>query len=133
MSRDSRIASLNPEFRPVAEEWLRKVHELGVRVTVLETLRSPERQAELLAKKATRVKVGWHNFGRALDFAAFDDNGVYQVDDKSGLYTKCGVIAETLGCRWGGRWEKFLDYGHIEYAPGLTLDQMRLPEPPVTA
>lgn len=134
MSRDSRMESLNPAFRLVAEKWKHIVtDDLGIRMTVLETLRTPERQVELAASGKSLVKVGWHNFGRALDFAVFDDNGVYQVDDAKGIYTRCGVIAEALGCVWGGRWERLRDYGHIEYHPGLTIDQMRLPEPPEVA
>lgn len=96
-----------------------------------ETLRDRIRQGELEASGASKNKVGWHNFGRAWDFGVYI-NGIYQRDDRSGLYLKCGFIGMALGCRWGGNWDMDKnigegnenDLGHLEFHPGLTLDQM---------
>ena len=123
-TKDARIASLRPEFVPIAVTWLHIViDDLRLKARVLETLRSKERQIELETQGRSRVKMGWHNVGLAMDFAVFTDAGAYLTDDATGLYTKCGLIAEALGCVWGGRWENFRDYGHIEYHPGFTLQQ----------
>jgi hypothetical protein len=122
--KDARIESLRSEFQPIVRRWLHAVvDDLDMKVRVLETLRSPERQAEVRAAGKSQLRVGWHNVGLALDFAAFDDDGVYLKDDASGLYTRCGLVAEWMGCVWGGRWETLRDYGHIEFHPGFTLQQ----------
>ena len=122
--KDSRIESLRPEFQKVTHLWLHMVtDDLGIKVRVLETLRDKARQEELEAAGKSRVKFGWHNVGLALDFATFNEAGVYQTDDASMLYLRCGLVAEALGCTWGGRWTNLKDYGHIEYHPGMTLQQ----------
>ena len=122
--KDARIESLRLEFQPIARRWLHAlVDDLGMKVRILETLRTPERQAEVQAAGRSQLKFGWHNVGLALDFAAFGDDGVYLIDDRTGLYTRCGLVAEWMGCAWGGRWERLRDYGHIEWHPGMTLQQ----------
>ena len=128
---DRRIESLRPEFRPLALKWLHIVRddiEIDVRIT--ETLRSEERQRAVQAAGASKVKFGWHNVGLALDFGVLL-NGVYQKDDRAGLYRKCGHIGEALGMRWGGNWDADNiinepgenDLGHFEWHPGMTLQQ----------
>lgn len=115
--------SLHPKFQPIAETWLHICKDdLSIEMRVLETLRDRERQKDLESRGKSKVKIGFHNVGLALDFACFDERGVYDTDNHSGLYTKCGLVAEAMGCVWGGRW-KMRDYGHIEYHPGFTLQQ----------
>ena len=122
--QDVRIDLLRPEFQPIARCWLHAlVDDLGMNVRILETLRTPERQAEVKAAGKSTLKFGWHNVGLALDFAVFDDVGAYLRDDATGLYTRCGLVAEWLGCVWGGRWARLRDYGHIEFHAGFTLQQ----------
>ena len=131
---DSRITSLRPEFQKPALTFIHIVNDdLGIKMRVLETLRDKARQVALAATGKSRVTLGWHNVGLALDFAVFNEVGVYQTNNASGLYTRCGLIAEALGCVWGGRWENFPDYGHIEYHPGVTLQQFLAENPMVIA
>ena len=125
------IDSLRPEAQKQARTWLHVVRQdLQIDARIIETLRTEERQAEVAAAKASKSLVGWHNVGLAWDFACFQD-GVYQKDDKFGLYKRCGMVGMALGCRWGGNWDQdttFMEAGendldHLEYHPGFTLQQ----------
>jgi len=104
--------------------------KLGLDVKVLETLRDGRRQKMLRKQGASKVSVGWHQFGLAADLGIFVD-GVYQVDDRLGRYLKLGFVSMAFNCRWGGNWDmdKHIgeggenDLGHIEYHPGFTISQ----------
>ena len=128
---DTSTDSLEPKFRQVALSWseivtayLLPLRFPGYRFRIMETTRSKERQAELEAGGKSKVKVGFHNFGLALDFGLFGDMGVYITDGNHPAYLACGQVAEAFGCVWGGRWEKFKDSGHIQYSHGKTLQQV---------
>jgi len=92
-------------------------------VTVIEGLRSAERQEELLAKGATKVKNSKHMEGKAVDIAP------YPIDwnDRERFHYMGGMVrgiakALNLNIRWGGDWDsdgevkdnKFDDLVHIE-------------------
>ena len=92
-------------------------------VTVIEGLRSAERQEELLAQGATKVKYSKHMEGKAVDIAP------YPIDwkDRDRFYYMGGMvrgIAKQLGVniRFGGDWDSdgetkdnnFDDLVHIE-------------------
>ena len=92
-------------------------------ITVIEGLRSAERQKELLAKGATKVKYSKHMEGKAVDIAP------YPIDweNRDGFYYMGGMvrgIAKQLGIdiRFGGDWDSdgdtkdnnFDDLVHIE-------------------
>ena len=92
-------------------------------VTVIEGLRSAERQEELLAKGATKVKYSKHMEGKAVDIAP------YPIDwkDRDRFHYMGGMIrgiAQQLNIpvRWGGDWDsdgetrdnRFDDLVHVE-------------------
>ena len=92
-------------------------------ITVIEGLRSAERQKELLAKGATKVKYSKHMEGKAVDISP------YPIDweDRDRFHYMGGMvrgIAKQLNTpiRWGGDWDSdgevkdngFDDLVHIE-------------------
>ena len=92
-------------------------------VTIIEGLRSKERQKELLAKGATKVKYSKHMEGKAVDLSP------YPIDwnNRDGFHYMGGMIrgiAKQLGVkvRWGGDWDSdgdikdnsFDDLVHVE-------------------
>jgi len=92
-------------------------------VTVIEGLRSAERQKELLAKGATKVKYSKHMEGKAVDIAPYP----IDWDNRDGFYYMGGMvrgIAKQLNIdiRFGGDWDSdgdtkdnnFDDLVHIE-------------------
>lgn len=125
------IMLLDARFRPIVIDILSVCRgKLGINIVILETLRNRERQKMLRKQGASKISVGWHQFGLAADFGVFVD-GVYQVDDRLGRYLKFGFVAMAFGCRWGGNWDmdKHIgeggenDLGHIEFHPSFTLQQ----------
>lgn len=85
--------------------------------TVLEGLRSPERQQTLVASGASQTLNSRHITGHAVDLGAWVDN---QVDWSWPLYTKIAnamkAAANELGVAivWGGDWRTFKDGPHFE-------------------
>tara|TARA_R110002020_G_scaffold221997_1_gene430280 strand:+ start:485 stop:865 length:381 start_codon:yes stop_codon:yes gene_type:complete len=92
-------------------------------VTIIEGLRSAERQKELLAKGATKVKYSKHMEGKAVDLAP------YPIDweNRDGFYYMGGMIRGiakqmNINIRFGGDWDSdgdtkdnsFDDLVHIE-------------------
>jgi len=141
MSIDTSIESLDVRFQPIAQSWQEimtgyvvPVRFRGYVVRRLETRRTLARQSSVLADGASNLKIGWHNFGLALDFGVFAPDGTYEKDDRTGIYRAAGFVAMALGMRWGGNWDRDTnieepgenDRGHIEYHPdGVTLDSLK--------
>lgn len=117
-----RLKGVNPSLVAV---FKRACETMPFDVTVLEGLRSYERQQELLMKGATKVSVSRHMSGNALDIAPYpiDWNDLERFQIVAEHMFKA---AEELGVviRWGGTWErsftkpvkwaKFLDAPHFE-------------------
>jgi peptidoglycan L-alanyl-D-glutamate endopeptidase CwlK len=132
MPIENRIESLDVRFQPRAQSWFEcySAYVLparwpGFKVRITETRRDAIRQEALAAQGASKLKLGYHNFGLGLDFAVFDDHGVYEVNDSQGVYSAAGHIAKALGMEWGGDWQTFKDYGHLQFRPdGCTIETL---------
>jgi uncharacterized protein YcbK (DUF882 family) len=93
----------------------------GYTVMPVETFRSPERQAGLLASGAGVTTVGamrsCHQYGLAVDSVVFRD-GVpqFDLDDDWVMhgYERFGELVMAEGLEWGGNWTNPRDYGHAE-------------------
>ena len=117
-----RLKGVNPSLVAV---FKRACETMPFDVTVLEGLRSYERQQELLRQGATKVSISRHMSGNALDIAPYpiDWNDLERFQIVAEHMFKA---AEELGVviRWGGTWErtftkpvkwaKFLDAPHFE-------------------
>ncbi|WPF71440.1 endolysin [Escherichia phage vB_EcoM_JL1] len=117
-----RLKGVNPSLVAV---FKRACETMPFDVTVLEGLRTHERQQELLKQGATKVSVSRHMSGNALDIAPYpiDWNDLERFQIVAEHMFKA---AEELGVviRWGGTWErtftkpvkwaKFLDAPHFE-------------------
>lgn len=124
---DVRFQPRAQSFCEIVTAWVLPLRFPGYKFRVMETRRSSERQESVQAAGASQVKVGFHNFGLAMDFAIFAaPDGTYLKDGTHPAYLCCGQVAEALGCVWGGRWQ-MKDSGHIEFHPdGVTLDALKL-------
>jgi peptidoglycan L-alanyl-D-glutamate endopeptidase CwlK len=95
----------------------RAIEMSPVDFTVLEGLRSPERQQTLVASGASQTLNSRHITGHAVDLGAWVDN---QVDWSWPLYHKIAnamkAAANDLGVAivWGGDWKTFKDGPHFE-------------------
>jgi len=109
-----RLQGVHPDLVRVVE---RAIDLTTVDFTVLEGLRSPERQQTLVASGASQTLNSRHITGHAVDLGAWVDN---QVDWSWPLYTKIAnamkAAANELGVAilWGGDWRTFKDGPHFE-------------------
>ena len=109
-----RLQGVHPDLVRVVE---RAIDLTPVDFTVLEGLRSPERQQTLVASGASQTLNSRHITGHAVDLGAWVDN---QVDWSWPLYTKIAnamkAAANELGVAivWGGDWRTFKDGPHFE-------------------
>ena len=109
-----RLQGVHPDLVRVVE---RAIELSTVDFTVLEGLRSPERQQTLVASGASQTLNSRHITGHAVDLGAWVDN---QVDWSWPLYTKIAhamkAAANELGVAivWGGDWRTFKDGPHFE-------------------
>jgi len=109
-----RLQGVHPDLVKVVE---RAIEMSPVDFTVLEGLRSPERQQTLVASGASQTLNSRHITGHAVDLGAWVDN---QVDWSWPLYHKIAsamkAAANELGVAivWGGDWKTFKDGPHFE-------------------
>ena len=129
MSR--KLEDLEPETRAMADKLIEQAQAAGFPIMVTQTLRTFFEQDLLYAqgrtkegKIVTNAKGGysWHNFGRAFDVVFVDADG---KPDWEGPWDDLGVLGETTGLEWGGRWKSFHDRPHFEHRSGMTLAQAR--------
>ena len=98
----------------------------GYEMVLLEGYRSPDRQTRLSGNTATtlaKAYQSYHQFGLAAD-VAFKRDGKVVISERDPWawkgYQLYGVVAESVGLTWGGRWTRIHDYGHTEFRmPGL--------------
>lgn len=77
-------------------------------------------------EKVSNAKAGqsWHNYGLALDFH-LQINGKDVWDEKNPNWKVVVNIFKKHGFSWGGDWNSFKDYPHLEYKGGYTLAQLQ--------
>lgn len=126
------INLLLPKVQKMAQTFIAKCSAQGIQVIITSTYRSSEEQDKLYAQGRTtsgnvvtnaRGGQSFHNWKIALDFCPVK-NGVAQWNDKA-LFTKIGLIGESCGFEWGGRWTSFLDLPHLQYTAGYSLQDFQ--------
>jgi hypothetical protein len=128
MSR--KLDDLSDRFRPKAFEFLARLTEAGIQVLIVDTLRTPEEHAANLINGTSAAALSKHLDGKArglphrgsdaLDVCPYEQyllNGPDKLrwDTSDPVWQRIGTIAESLGLRWGGRWVRPHDPGHVEF------------------
>lgn len=120
------LKALHPYFRDRITQLMALCKEKGIELAVVESYRTRSKQAEYfsMGRKYTRSAGGKskHQYGLAVDLVPII-NGEAQWDDKV-LWKKIGVIGESLGLRWGGRWRSPYDPAHFEWTGGLATSEL---------
>jgi hypothetical protein len=114
---DTALASLDPDARPEFERMLAAARRAGYRVTVVETHRTPERQAYLLVSGGglTFTATSKHSSGRAVDVIVGDGNlKRRQTRAKWIAFRRWVTEYESGRFRLIGSPEKSWDWPHIE-------------------
>ena len=126
-SADRKWHKMNPRYKQRLLMVFKIMQERhGYEMVLLEGYRSPERQNTLAGNSnITRARgfQSYHQFGLAAD-VAFKRSGKVVISERDPWamqgYQLYGVVAESVGLTWGGRWKSIQDYGHTEYRiPGL--------------
>jgi peptidoglycan L-alanyl-D-glutamate endopeptidase CwlK len=112
------LSDLSPRFRPLAYEFLAKLVESGIHVLIVDTLRTPEEQAENIRRGVSWTPHSRHLTGDAIDVCPYEVFALsgpdkLQWDPAHPVWTRIGRVAESCGLVWGGRWAQ-RDLGHVE-------------------
>jgi len=129
-SRD--IKDLLPIVAAKCDAFIAACKAQGIDVLITSTLRDNESQNALYAQGrttagniVTNAKAGqsFHNYGCAFDFVPLVNGKAMWNDSK--LFERCGVIAESCGLEWAGRWKSFKELAHCQYTGGLTIKDLQ--------
>lgn len=85
--------------------------------TVLEGLRTVERQKQLFAQKATKTMNSRHITGHAVDLAPMIGGKIswdWPLYNRLSKIVKAAAVAEKVSITWGGDWRTFKDGPHWE-------------------
>ena len=125
-SRD--ISELNPKVAKLARKLIDECDKQNIDILITSTYRDAESQNALYAigrtkagRKVTNAKGGqsFHNWRCAFDFVPIV-NGKAMWNDID-LFNKVGIIGESLGLTWAGKWVRFPELAHFQYTNGLSL------------
>ena len=110
----ARLQGVNPDLVKVVE---RAIKLTTVDFTVIEGLRTPERQRKLFDAGASQTLKSRHLTGHAVDLAAWVDD---QIDWSWPLYDKIAAAMKQASAQvgvpieWGGNWTSFRDGPHFQ-------------------
>src|SRR5699024_8983299 len=139
-SESSEPTELHPKVAENAEKLKEKAADKDIAIQITEGFRTEERQDDLYAQGRTQpgnivtnAKGGesYHNYGLAVDFAVeadgevtwdvnYDGNGNGKSD-----WVEVADIAKDLGFTWGGDWEEFRDYPHLQMEFGKSIRDLQ--------
>ncbi|WP_316568692.1 M15 family metallopeptidase [Neobacillus sp. YIM B06451] len=132
---------LHPVVREKAEELVSIAAKKGITIQLIEGFRTVEEQNRLYAigrsdggQIVTYARGGesYHNYGLAVDFALTGKDGslIWDTDhDMNGNgrrdWEEVGLMAKGMGFEWGGDWERFKDYPHLQMTFGLSISELQ--------
>lgn len=106
----SRLADVHPDLVRVVQH---AITITPVDFTVLEGVRSIEKQEKLVASGASQTMNSRHLSGHAVDLGAYEDGGVrwdwplyFQIADA----VREAAYAENVSIEWGGAWGRVLNH-----------------------
>ncbi|MCA0758205.1 M15 family metallopeptidase [Paenibacillus sp. N4] len=135
------ITGLHPSVLAKQNELIAETEQLGIDILITDGFRSSEEQDAIYAKGrttegpvVTQVKGGdsYHNYGLAIDFALRTKQGevVWDMEydgNRNGEADWMEVVkaAKKLGFTWGGDWNNFPDYPHLQMDFGYSIRQLK--------
>ncbi|WP_214740188.1 MULTISPECIES: M15 family metallopeptidase [unclassified Exiguobacterium] len=131
---------LHPEVVNRGVSFVRLAHScLDLEVRLTSGYRSAKEQNALYAQGrskpgqvVTNAKAGqsYHNYGLAVDFVIIHNNKAdYDLNADRNRndvpdWQELGELGKALGFEWGGDWNSFPDYPHLQMDFGLSLRQL---------
>jgi len=135
------IIDLHPYVMLKRDELVSEAAKLGISILITDGHRSHEEQDALYEQGrstkgpiVTHVKGGgsYHNYGLAIDFALLTPKGkaIWDLEydgNRNGTsdWMEVVAIAKEIGFSWGGDWEGFKDYPHLQMDFGFTISELR--------
>lgn len=110
----TRLKGVHPDLVRVVEQ---AIELTPVDFTVLEGLRTPERQAKLVAAGASQTLRSRHLTGHAVDLGAWVDGQVrwdWPLYHKIADAMKAAAKELRVPLEWGGDWRTFKDGPHFQ-------------------
>lgn len=135
------VTELHPAVAAKSAQLTKEAARKGITILITDGFRSTEEQDALYRKGrseegsvVTQVKGGgsYHNYGLAVDFALINKQGkaIWDLEyDGNGNgasdWMEVVDIAKGLGFTWGGDWEGFRDYPHLQMDFGLSIHELK--------
>lgn len=133
--------NLYPIVAEKTEELVEQAAGRDIDVVITETVRTFDEQDALYQQGrsedgsiVTYAKGGesYHNYGLAVDYALRNNNGdiIWDINydgNNNGDpdWFEVADMAKELGFQWGGDWNSFKDYPHLQMDFGLSIDQLQ--------
>ncbi|WP_031547453.1 M15 family metallopeptidase [Salinicoccus luteus] len=137
---DGQPQGLHPVVAERAEILRQRAAAIGIVIRFTDGFRSFEEQDALYTQGRTEPRYivtnakggqSYHNYGLAVDYAIevgphviwdieYDGNGNSRSD-----WFEVAQIAKELGFTWGGDWESFRDYPHLQMDFGYSLHNLQ--------
>jgi peptidoglycan L-alanyl-D-glutamate endopeptidase CwlK len=109
------MVGIHPDLRRVLD---RALQDSPLDFSVIEGLRTLERQKQLVASGASQTLNSRHLTGHAVDLLPIGPDGKSAFDwplyNQLGPAVKAAAEAEGVALDWGGDWKKFKDGPHFE-------------------
>lgn len=112
MSRS--LDDLNEHMRPLADALLTGCIGAGIPITVVGTGRTIDEQRANVAAGVSWTLASKHLTGDAIDVCPTALISEKWWAPRSPLWMQIGLIGESVGLKWGGRWKKTPDLAHFE-------------------
>ncbi|MBW7475441.1 M15 family metallopeptidase [Paenibacillus oenotherae] len=135
------VTELHPEVAAKSKQLTEESARKGIKILITDGFRSSAEQDALYRKGrddegsiVTKVKGGhsYHNYGLAVDFALIDKRGkaIWDLEydgngDGTSDWMEVVEIAKRLGFTWGGDWESFRDYPHLQMDFGYSIRELK--------
>ncbi|MFD1032241.1 M15 family metallopeptidase [Metaplanococcus flavidus] len=133
--------SLHPIVEEMSQQLVEEAAEIDIDIIITDGFRSVEEQDRLHHQGrssdgniVTYAEGGesYHNYGLAIDFALQLDDGsivwdIERDDNGNGRsdWFEVAEIGKRLGFEWGGDWNRFKDYPHLQMTFGLSIRELR--------
>ena len=135
------ITQLNPTVAANSEKLIALSEKVGISILITDDFRSSQEQDALYRQGrsdegaiVTNAKGGesYHNYGLAVDFALRTSKGkvVWDMEfdgNQNGKsdWMEVVAIAKQLGFSWGGDWESFPDYPHLQMDFSYSIQELQ--------
>lgn len=134
----SDLMLLHPLVRVKTLEMVTRLDDEKLNFAPFETFRDPLRQFHLWAqsrlhpgKEVTKVPIGFHCFGLAVDFVLYDPitrkfSGEFswKYEGNEDKWARLGEIGQEVGFFWGGMWKPRIDRPHFQLSGTMSVNDI---------